>query len=420
MDQASILHYDLIVAGGGMAGVGAAVAGAREGLRVLLIEKNGCLGGAMSTALVFPFMKYWTPVDGEEKLLSAGLFGEMRARERAYGFERGRVKFHPDYFKLILDDMVSEAGVDVLFQTQIFEVLHEGRALNGVRTTSVAGVQTFTADFFVDATGDGNLFALAGCAHRVGRPEDGLCQPMTTCFRLCGVDLEQFYADKPRLQEEYRAARERGEIKNPRENLLTFRGIGEGVLHFNTTRVVKEDPTDPFAVSRAAIESRRQIHEVITFLKKHTSALDHATLVSIAPEIGVRESRMLDGEYVLTAEDLLALTMFEDRIALANYDIDIHNPAGTGTDIHYFKEGEYYSIPYRSLLPREYDNLLVAGRCLSATHEAQAAVRVMPICACMGEAAGTAIALAAASGKSVRAVDVAALQQRLLQKGAAL
>lgn len=419
MNQAQ-KQYDLIVAGGGMTGVSAAVAAAREGMRVLLIEKNGCLGGAMSTALVFPFMKYWTPVDGEEKILSAGLFAEMRARERAYGFDRTHAKFHPDYFKLILDDMVSEAGVDVLFQTQIFEVVRESRAITGVRTTSVAGVQTFTADFFVDATGDGNLFTLAGCAHRVGRPEDGLCQPMTTCFRMCGVDTNTFYEDKPRLQELYKQAQERGEIKNPRENLLTFRGIGEGVLHFNTTRVVKEDPTDPFAVSRAAIESRRQIHEVIAFMKKHTTALDHATLVSIAPEIGVRESRMLDGEYVLTAEDLLNLTMFEDRIALANYNIDIHNPAGTGTDIHYFKEGEYYSIPYRSLLPREYDNLLVAGRCLSATHEAQAAVRVMPICACMGEAAGIALAIAKADGQNARTVDVAKLQQRLLQKGAAL
>jgi HAMP domain-containing protein len=208
------------------------------------------------------------------------------------------------------------------------------------------------------------------------------------------------------------------EEKNQLERIIG--GIGEGVLHFNTTRVVKVDPTDAFGVSRAEMETRRQIHEIVCFLKKNSRAFEHATLISIAAEIGVRESRKLRGEYVLTAEDLLSLKMFDDAVVLANYNIDIHNPAGTGTDIHYFKDGEYYSIPYRSLLPKEYDNLLVAGRCISATHEAQAAVRVMPICACMGEAAGTAAALAKQTGKNVHTVDVQLLRNTLRSYGAEL
>ncbi len=414
-------HYDLIVAGGGLTGVAAAVRAAREGLSVLLVEKSGTLGGAMNNNLVYPFMNYFTNVDGKQKVLSRGLFDEMRARERAYDASGTMVKFRPEYFKLVLDDMVSEAGVNVLFHATLFEVKVAQRCVKSVRVaTTTSGTLEFSADFFIDATGDGALMAEAGCAYQLGRAEDGLCQPMTTCFRMCGVDVDLFKSERPRLQELYKEAQARGEIKNPRENILTFSGIGEGVLHFNTTRVVKEDPTDPFAVSRAEIVARRQIHEIVTFLKKNSKAFEHATLVNIATEIGVRESRKLVGEYVLTADDLLALTMFEDAVALGNYDIDIHNPAGTGTDIHYFKEGEYYSIPYRSFLPKEYDNLLVAGRCLSATHEAQAAVRVMPICACMGDAVGTAIAVAKKTNTNTHTLDVQKVRELLLANGAEL
>lgn len=413
-------HYDLVVVGGGLTGVAAAVAGAREGMKTLLIEKNGSLGGAMTNNLVYPFMKFMTPVNGEVKILCAGLLTEMREREQKYDASGSITRFRPEYFKLVLDDMICDYGVDVLFHAQVYALETEGRALKSLRAVTNAGEVEFSADFFVDATGDGNLFTMAGCDFQLGRESDGLCQPMTTCFRMCGVDVDLFKEEKPRLQELYKEARERGEIKNPRENILTFSGIGEGVLHFNTTRVVKVDPTDAFGVSRAEMETRRQIHEIVCFLKKNSRAFEHATLISIAAEIGVRESRKLRGEYVLTAEDLLSLKMFDDAVVLANYNIDIHNPAGTGTDIHYFKDGEYYSIPYRSLLPKEYDNLLVAGRCISATHEAQAAVRVMPICACMGEAAGTAAALAKQTGKNVHTVDVQLLRNTLRSYGAEL
>lgn len=414
-------QYDLIVVGGGLAGVAASVAAARGGLRVLLVEKSGCLGGAMSNNLVYPFMKFTTPVEGKEKVLCAGLFSEMHTREQAYDNSGTALRFRPEYFKLVLDDMVSEAGVEVLFHATLFEVKTEGRRVTGARIAIAStGVLECEADAFIDATGNGDVMAMAGCAHRIGRESDGLCQPMTTCFRMCGVDVDLFKEEKPHLQELYKAARASGEIKNPRENILTFTGIGEGVLHFNTTRIIKVDPTDAFGVSRAEIEARRQIHELVAFLRKSSKAFEHATLVSIASEIGVRESRKLIGEYVLTADDLLAQRMFEDSIALGNYDIDIHNPAGTGTNIHYFKEGEYYSIPYRSLLPREFDNLLVAGRCLSATHEAQAAVRIMPICACMGEAAGTAMVLAKKTSTNTHTLDVQALRATLRANGAAV
>ena len=243
---------------------------------------------------------------------------------------------------------------------------------------------------------------------------------MTTCFRLAGADVTRFYREKSALEEKYREYQKQGKITNPRENLLVFRGLGEGILHFNTTRVIKHDPTDPFSISEAEILARKQIHELLAFLQAESPACKGATLISIANHIGVRESRKLKGVHVLTAEELKSCIPFEDRIALGNYEIDIHNPTGTGTYIYNLEEGKYYSIPYRSLLPKEYDNLLVAGRCLSADHFAHSAVRIMPICACMGEAAGVAAAIAHESGTDAHHIDIPTLQSRLREHGAIL
>ena len=222
------------------------------------------------------------------------------------------------------------------------------------------------------------------------------------------------------LQELYKKKQADGEITNPRENILVFFGVGEDVLHFNTTRVVKLNPTDPFDVSRAEVIARRQIHEMVSFLRENSKAFDESALISVAVDIGVRESRKLKGVHILTAEEIINCTRFEDSIALGNYDIDIHNPSGTGTSHRFFGDGEYYTIPYRSLLPKEFDNLLVAGRCLSATHEAQASVRIMPICCCLGQAVGTAAAVALKSGENVHTVHIKDLQRKLVENGAVL
>ncbi len=406
-------RYDLIVIGGGISGVAAAVSGAREGLSVLLLEKFGSLGGAMSNSLVFPFMRH--RVRGENgRLSSAGIFTEMKERKAKYNDASWET------YKNVFDDMTSEAGVDVLFHTTAFEAVCDGRTVRSVKVATKAGVMEFSADFFIDASGDGELIAMTGCDYQLGRESDGYCQPMTTCFRMSGVDLEKFREEEPLLQEKYKEYQKEGKLINPRENILFFVGVGEGVLHLNTTRIIKHDPTDPFDVSRAEMLARRQVVEMVDFMKKNSTAFENASLVSVANHIGVRESRKLKGVHILSADELKACTDFEDTIALGNYAIDIHNPTGTGTYIYQFKDGEYYRIPYRSLLPKEYDNMLVAGRCLSADHEAHSSVRIMPICACMGEAAGTAIAIAHKTNKNVHTVDVQALRARLLEKGAAL
>ena len=419
------MKYNLVVVGGGLTGVAAAVSAAREGLTVLLVEKSGCLGGAISNCLVYPFMPYWTkPYWGEaaknKKYLSQGIFKEMKERHDKYVTDCKDHEFNSEYFKIVLDDMTVESGVTVLFHSVLADVKKQGETITAIEIIAKSQHITVEADFFVDATGDGDLFYLAGCDYQLGRESDGFCQPMTTCFRMSGVDLDLFTEERPKLQEIYKEKQANGEITNPRENILVFFGVGEDVLHFNSTRVIKLNPTDPFDVSRAEVMARRQIHELVSFMKENSKAFNESALISIAVDIGVRESRKLKGVHILTADEIINCTQFEDSIALGNYDIDIHNPTGTGTSHRFFGDGEYYTIPYRSLLPKEFNNLLVAGRCLSATHEAQASVRIMPTCACLGQAAGTAVAVAFKSDKNAHTVDIKSLQNKLIENGAVL
>ncbi|MBQ7300239.1 MAG: FAD-dependent oxidoreductase [Clostridia bacterium] len=409
--------YDLIVVGGGLTGVAAAVAASRQGLSVLLLEQDGSLGGAMSNSFVFPFMRYTYWEDEKWKYLSAGIFKEMVERHRSIG-GCSKYGWQPELFKMMLDDMIVEAGVDILFHTRVVNVVMDGRELKSVLAASKSGTLEIRAQFFIDASGDGELMALSGCAYQLGREEDNLCQPMTTCFRLSNVNMEKYYEEIPGLQKLYNEKQKTGEITNPRENMLIMGEVSKGVLHFNTTRIVKHNPVDPTELSRAEMEARKQVLELYNFLRQNSEAFRESAIVSVAQNIGVRESRKLLGVHVLTADDLKSLTIFDDSIALGNYDIDIHNPEGTGTYIYSFPKEAYYSIPYRSLLPRETDNLLVAGRCLSATHEAHSAVRIMPICTCMGEAAGAAAAQAVHTGKNAHTLDIHAVQQILESNGA--
>lgn len=403
--------YELIVVGGGISGVAAAVSAAREGVSVLLIEKNGCLGGAMSDSFVYPFMNFYLSTG---RRLSDGIFTEMQERHKQYhdnSFET---------YKFVFDDMITEAGVDMLFHAQVFEAATDGRRVQSIKVATKAGIMVFEADYFIDASGDGELLFMTGCEFQLGREEDGLCQPMTTCFRVCDIDVEAYQRDKAWILEKYKEYQAAKKITNPRENILVFFGLGETTIHFNTTRVVRHNPVDPFELSKAEIIARRQIHEIIGFLKEVSPAFQNCTLISVANHIGVRESRKLKGAYILTEEDLLNSVDFEDTIALGNYNIDIHSPSGTGTEIIRMPVGKYYQIPYRTLIPKEYDNMLVAGRCLSATHRAHSAVRIMPICACLGEAAGVAISIAKNTTKNIQNIDIKALRKLLTQKGAAL
>jgi hypothetical protein len=258
---------------------------------------------------------------------------------------------------------------------------------------------------------------MAGCPYQLGRG-DGLCQPMTLCFRIGNVDIPVFRENRQLMQDRYKQLKAEGKIKNPRENVLVFNTLVDGMLHFNTTRVVRHNPVDPLDVTRAEMAAREQMFEICHFLREQVPGFEHSQLVYSAGEIGVRESRKIVGEYVLTQEDLVACTKFPDRIAAGNYDIDIHNPEGSGTSHYYFAPGTWYTIPYRSLLPLKAGNLLVAGRCISATHEAQASIRILPIVATLGQAAGVAAAVSLRAGVAPREADVAEIQRILTREGA--
>ena len=417
--------FDLIVVGGGQAGCAAALAGARDGLSVLLVEAAGALGGSATNCLVNPFMPYSTTIEenGEKKdiALSDGLFTEIHDalnEDGLYSEARNWIAFNEESLKVILDRKMAEAGVRVLFHATLCGVRTEGRRLVSASFATVGGVLTFEAGTFIDATGDATLSVYAGVPCRLGRPADSLCQPMTLCFRVCNVDTEDFWKHHKEINDLYKKLQAEGKIKNPRENVLVFGTRIPGVLHFNTTRVVKHDPTDAFSVSEAEAIAREQVLEMVRFLKSNFDCCRNAYLVSTAASIGVRESRMIEARHVLDQDEIVAGTHFDDGIAAGNYDIDIHSPDGSGTSHYYFPAGVYYTIPYRSLLPKDFDNLVVAGRCIGATHEAQASIRIMPICICIGEAAGTAAALAKKAGVAAADVDTDALRARLREKGA--
>lgn len=405
--------YDVIVVGGGFAGCAAAIAAARAGASVLLLEKSNALGGAAVNSLVHPFMPNATLVDGQMFALSQGIFQEICAQ-----LPGG--KLHDETLKLLLNRMVLDAGVGILFHAVVIDAVRCEKRLERVIVFAQGRRYAFAARFFIDTTGDANLTAMAGFPFRVGRAQDGLCQPMTLCFRIGNIDMAQFEQDRAAMQSAYAKGLSEGRFRNPREDILYFETCADGVLHFNTTRVVRCDPTDLFDLTRAEIEAREQAAELFDFLKNGFAAFRRSVLLTTAAEIGIRESRMIDGLYQLTGADLMACKRFPDAIAAGNYDIDIHNPEGSGTSHYYFPAGKFYTIPYRCLIPVGSENLLVAGRCISADHEAQASIRIMPIVCCLGEAAGTASALALREDVPVHAVEIPALQETLSKNGAFL
>ena len=409
--------YDLAVIGGGFAGVAAALAAARAGAKVLIVEKSNCLGGAAVNCLVNPFMPYWTEMDGKRVDLSAGIFKEIHDRLEHHN-AMNRESFLEEKLKYILNEMVAEANVDLLFHAYIFKVEKCDEHIASIVVATKSGEMQVEANYFIDATGDAQLAYLAGCPTVLGRESDHLCQPMTLCFRLGNVDVEKFYESGERLKIAHAQSLAAGELINPRENILVFKTPIHNVLHFNTTRVVRKNPTSPEEVTEAEVLARRQVYEIYEFMKKHADGLENSFLMMTAAEIGVRESRMIVGDYVLTEQDCRNCVKFDDGIAACNYDIDIHNPEGTGTSHYYFPAGEYYTIPYRSLIPKSAENLLVAGRCISSDHGAQASYRIMPVVCCIGEAAGSAVGLAVKQNCTVREIDVKELQNELKRNGA--
>lgn len=458
--------HDVIVVGGGVSGSMAAIAAARLGADTLLIEQHGFLGGALTAMGVSPMMTFHA---GDLQVVR-GLPQEVvqhlvdRAASPGHivdtvGFASSVTPFDTEAMKAVLEEMAVEAGVELLYHSTLVAAdsnragiespapdLGAGLSSPTLLRVCVAnrsGLQSFRASVFVDATGDADLAAKAGVPTVTGRESDSLTQPMTMNFRVGNVDIpriRQCIRDNPndfnlkdaklvmtapRLSvsgffSEVRAAKDAGELTIARDMALFFETNTPGEVNVNMTRLHGYDATNARSLTEAEVEGRRQVTEVFRFLKKWVPGFGGATLLTSGPHIGVRESRRIVGLYTLTADDLLNDHFFEDVVARGGYPIDIHSPTGEGIESRQLQPGASYGIPFRCLLNATASNLLVAGRCLSATHEALAAVRVSPIAMATGQAAGTAAALAASRQQLPGELPIHDLQATLREGGAFL
>ena len=441
--------FDVVVCGGGCAGVIAAVAAAREGASVALLERSGELGGTANAVLVGPFMTCYSP-DGKRQLVG-GIFDELIRRMEAKGgaihpAKTGRVSsyagflpeeyrhnnvtpFHPGYLSIVMAEMLSESGVKVFLNTAAVEVLKNEteKTVTGIAAYDGREFRLFTGRIVIDCTGDAEVAYRAGAACVQGEDGDKTAiQPMSLFFWIYNADdkkleayLDQDPANKFRpFHEMIEEDRQKGQFPIPRNKLGLYHMVNEGEWRLNTTRVQGYDPCDPDSLTEAYFESLRQVDFLLRYFKK-CPGLENARLSQIGSQIGVRESRRIVGEYTLTKEDIVEGREFDDTIALCSYMMDLHPSKGTaggGGDEE--PCAPVYAIPYRILVPRDIRNMLVAGRCVSADREALAAIRVIPPVMAMGEAAGMAAAICVHKNAAPKDIDPEELRAHLRKNGA--
>lgn len=432
--------WDVVIAGGGPAGLVAALAAARNNAKVLLIERYGFLGG--SATMPMPILGFTT---SEGERMVGGIPEEIVQRLRDRG---GAGEHHPhpvlqsftsidgETLKSVADEMAAEDGVVCLLHSYVAGVRVARDRIIEVIVEGKGGCRRFTADTFVDATGDADLAALAGAPFHIGRDGDGMTQSITVQFQVGKVDIDQtrayvrahpgesVYPLEPAVpqrlfmgfQSLVAQARARDMLKSyPRSYVIFHTMLREDLVGVNTTKA-NLSGLDAGSLTRAEIEGREQAWEVLSFLREYIPGFADSYLLSFPTLLGVRETRRIDGEYVLTSDDITEGRVFPDTIAKSRYPIDIHDPSVAGPSLRLLKSP--YGIPYTCLIPQKVNNLLVAGRCISATHEALASARVMATCMAMGQAAGTAAAICAQEGKSPKDLDGIELRRILRSQGA--
>jgi hypothetical protein len=413
-------HADVVVLGGGPGGVGAAVAAARNGARTILVERSGSFGGMWTSGALGAIMSS-PQVHGLFKELS-GMFAEVGHGWYRWGNADGHGgTYDIEVARFALDRLVTGAGVIPYFYTQFSEVIREGSRIRGVIVESKQGRQVIWGRHFIDSTGDGDVSVRAGASFEQGRDGDGRTQPMTMIFSMDRVDndrISPWWHEQPECRKAWTAAKARGDITVPREDILAFQTPLKGMWTINTTRVLGRDGTRVRDLTDATLEARRQIAEIVAFLNREVMGFEHAVLRETAPVIGVRETRRIHCDYTMTRADIIKVPPAADCIARGSNFIDIHSPTGEGTELEHPPAGSWYEIPYRCISVRGLDNLLVASRCLDATHEAHAAIRVTNQIMAVGEGAGTAAALCARSGFTTRELDPQLLRETLRAHGA--
>ncbi len=440
-------NNDLVIAGGGPAGIVAAIAAARNGARTLLVERYGFLGGQSSAALVYPWMTFHDPQGNQvikgiaqeivERLVAAG--GSPGHVPDTIGFVSTLTPFDVETFKYVAQEMVLEAGAELLLHTWLTDAEVQAGKIVALGGVNKSGRVRLAARQFVDATGDADIAFFAGAELAKGRDADGATQPMTMNFRLGGVDMEQVRAYMEEHPEEfYKTTRhdllaesenvtgvqgfytiwKEANLPIPRQQVLFFAGTRPGEVGINTSRIVGLDATNADDLTKAEIEGRRQVMQLLKFLRERVPGFQYAYLIATPTQVGVRETRRIVGDYVLTGDDVAQGRRFPDAISRSGYPIDIHSPTGAGLET--VEMTRDHDIPYRCLVPKGVDNLLAAGRIISVTHEAFAAIRTTPSVMAIGQAAGTAAALCLEHDIGPRSVDVSELRRRLVAQGASL
>jgi glycine/D-amino acid oxidase-like deaminating enzyme len=437
---------DVVVAGGGPAGIGAAIAAARNGARTLLIERLSFLGG-VATAAPMPVLN--VPVETLSGICRQ-LFDRLIA---AGGAVSGRlVNFDPEMLKETALEMALESGVELLFYTWVVAPIQEGDTMRGVVIENKSGRQAIMARVVIDCTGDADLASAAGVPCIKGREEDGKMRPVTTLFRVGNVDVKKvveysrahpkeftvdpnknvldFAQGVVRIEGFYdtvKRAQEKGE-RDANIHYLRMEGVDieKGIVFINNVRVYDIDGTSGPDLTRAEIEARRQMRQLAAFIKEYIPGCERSFFVDSAVSIGVRETRRIRGDYVLTAEDCFAGQTFNDGV------VELHRRVVAGHEIHSPDAGEggendttrreagverTFQIPYRSLTPQKMEGLLVAGRSISGTHDADAWFRGIYSCISMGQGAGTGAALAVRHSVTPRQVDVQELRRTLAGQG---
>ena len=433
----------LVVCGGGFAGFAAAYSAARQGVKTLLIERNGCLGGTGTQGLVNHILgeRVYQP-DNTYKTCIRGLFSELEQRILAagggldvdgidlslpphgwYGGLGVGLIFDNEKMKLLLEEMLLEAGAEVLYYTDIIDVVREGNRIAGVIVHNKSGLSFIRGDRFIDATGDGDIAVLAGCAFELGDEEGGMA-PASLEMHVENVDSEQLIAYMRetrdlRFRNLIGPLREKGIWTFPYEIFISVMLTQKDVFMINTIRQVGVDGTDASSLTAATLDGRRENYELLAVMREHFPGFRNATIRQIAPVVGIRETRRIVCEYMLSVQDLIDGVTFPDSIAVSGYGWDLPHPKKPSLQpLHGVRrKSEFTELPYRCLVPKGIENLLAAGRCIGTERDVSGVMRVMGPCIAMGEAAGLAAALSIAADCSFIEVNVPALRAELQKRG---
>lgn len=447
----TLSSFDVVVCGGGPSGVMAAVSAARNGAKTLVIERHGFPGGSSTAALVHPWLSFHNK-RGEQVLGGLGqelvdrlqkIGGALGHLRDSIGFVYSLTPFDPDLTKIVMQQMLTESGAQVLLHTLITGVEAKTGTVEAIFITNKSGTFRVEAPLWIDTTGDADIAFKAGAPIQEQRKNGALnTQPLTMNFRVSGVDWEpirKFILENPdefhdeTLFDDLRRGealtgvsgffsmwREVNEkLQVPRDRLLFFSGVRPDECYINTSRVTQLDGSDGFDLSCGELEGRRQVWAIFEWMQRTVPGFGDSFISTIPTQIGVRETRRIVGDYIVNQDHVVNGAKFDDAIARSAYPVDIHAPTGQGL-ITSEAPDDFYEIPFRSLLPLGIENVIVAGRCISATHEGHASTRLTPTCFAMGQAAGLAATRCAQNNLRPRDLEGIALRAELKAQGAIL